>query len=95
VKDNTREKVFKSCAFLIVITILIGGWFMIRHPLQRRAGLEARDKELAESIETKRQEIAKLLENQRRFKTDADFIETIARQNRRVFPGELIFIFQD
>lgn len=94
-KDNTREKVFKFCAFLIVITILAGGGFMIRHPLQRRSGLEARDRELAESIETKRQEIAKLLENQRRFKTDSDFIETIARQNRRVFPGELIFIFQD
>ena len=32
-------------------------------------------------------------ENQRRFKTDADFVERIARQNHRVFPGDLVFIF--
>jgi hypothetical protein len=34
-----------------------------------------------------------LVENQRRFRTDADFVESIARQNRRVFPGELVFVF--
>ena len=40
-------------------------------------------------------EIAKLLDNQRRFRTDPDFVEHIARQNHRVFPGELVFMFNE
>ena len=30
-----------------------------------------------------------------RFRTDSEFVENIARQNRRVFPGELVFKFED
>ena len=40
------------------------------------------------------QEIAQLRDYQRRFRTDKDFVETIARQNHRVFPGELVFLFE-
>ena len=94
-KDNLRETVFKVCCMLIVFTILVGGFVMAWPAYQRRSLLRIRDAELADSIETKRQEIAKLVENQRRFKTDADFVEMIARQNHRVFPGKLVFIFQD
>ena len=50
--------------------------------------------ELQERIDRKKREIAELVENQRRFKTDADFVEKIARQNHRVLPGELVFIFE-
>ena len=46
-------------------------------------------------LEEKKKEIARLVENQRRFRTDPDFVEAIARRNRRVFPGELVFIFED
>ena len=48
-----------------------------------------------ERIEQKRRDIAALIENQRRFRTDPDFVEHIARQNRRVFPGELVFVFKE
>jgi cell division protein FtsB len=51
--------------------------------------------ELRAQIEAKQRQIAKLSENQRRFRSDPDFVESIARQNRRVFPGELVFIFED
>ena len=34
-------------------------------------------------------------EKQRRFNTDREFVESLARQNRRVYPGELVFIFDE
>ena len=46
-------------------------------------------------IEEKKREIAKLIDYQKRFKTDPDLVERIARQNGRVYPGELVFIFDD
>ena len=46
-------------------------------------------------IEEKKREIAKLIENQNRFRSDRDFVEQIARRNGRVFPGELVFVFED
>ena len=50
--------------------------------------------EMSALIEAKKQEIAALVENQRRFRTDRDFVESIARKKDRVLPGELVFIFK-
>ena len=94
-KDDIRENIFKACAVLIVVTIIAGGLVTAWPAYQRRAALKQQDAQLSECIEKKRHEIAELVECQRRFKTDADFVESIARQNRRVFPGELVFIFTD
>ena len=46
-------------------------------------------------IDEKRAEIAAIKAKQRRFNTDREFVETLARQNRRVYPGELVFVFED
>ena len=76
--------------------LIIGGGLFMAYPSFRRGqALKRQDAELQDRIDAKKREIAALIENQRRFKTDADFVETIARQNRRVFPGELVFIFED
>jgi cell division protein FtsB len=61
----------------------------------RSQSLKERNAELARQIDEKRREIADLLDRQRRFKTDRDFVETIARRNKRVYPGELVFVFED
>ena len=65
------------------------------YPNYRRAeSLKRQNTELQQTIDRKKKEIAELRENQRRFRTDPDFVELIARQNRRVFPGELVFTFE-
>jgi ABC-type amino acid transport substrate-binding protein len=46
-------------------------------------------------IEEKKAEIAAIREKQRRFNSDREFVEALARQNRRVYPGELVFIFDE
>lgn len=79
----------------LLVLIVGGGLFMAYPSFRRSQALKRQDAELQERIEDKKREIAALIENQRRFKADADFVETIARQNRRVFPGELVFIFEE
>lgn len=80
--------------YLICFVIIIGACFIAWPEWVRHRALNRQDAELTRRIEEKKHEIAKLKENQQRFRTDAEFVETIARQNRRVFPGELVFIFE-
>lgn len=94
-REESIEKLFRLCAILIVMTILAGGLVTAWPAYLRRRMLHTREAELERCIEEKKREIAVLVESQRRFKTDPDFVETIARQNHRVFPGELVFIFEN
>jgi len=78
----------------VLILIIIGGAVMMYPDYRRSESLKRQNVELQERIDRKKREIATLVENQRRFRTDADFVEMIARQNHRVFPGELVFIYE-
>ena len=92
--DSLKEKVLRWLTACVLLLIVIGG-LVLMYPNYRRAqSLKRENAELQETIDRKKREIATLLENQNRFRTDRDFIEMIARQNRRVFPGELIFTFE-
>ena len=88
-----KEKILGTLTACILLLIVIGGLVMIYPNYRRSESLKRQNAELQETIDRKKREIAQLEENQRRFRTDADFVEMIARQNRRVFPGELVFTF--
>ena len=90
-----KEKFMQWFTVAMVAVIVIGGLVMVYPTYRRGQALKAQDAELQTKIDGKKREIAQLVENQRRFRTDADFVESIARQNRRVFPGELVFVFDD
>ena len=92
--DSLKEKVLRWLTACVLLLIVIGGLVMMYPNYRRAQSLKRENAELQETIDRKKQEIATLLENQRRFRTDRDFIEMIARQNRRVFPGELVFTFE-
>ena len=88
-----RETFVKYLTGLVLVLIVVGGLVMMYPNYRRSESLKRQNAELQERIERKKAEIAKLVDNQRRFRTDADFVEAISRQNHRVFPGELVFIF--
>ena len=92
-KENLKEKILSVLTACVLVLIVIGGLVMIYPNYRRSESLKRQNAELQETIDRKKREIAQLEENQRRFRTDADFVEMIARQNRRVFPGELVFTF--
>jgi len=89
-----KEKILRVLTGFVLILIIIGGLVMMYPDYRRSVSLKKENAALQEKIDRKRREIATLVENQRRFRTDADFVEMIARQNHRVFPGELVFIYE-
>ena len=93
--EGLKDKCFKWGSRALVVMIVGVGLFMAYPSFKRGQALKQQEAELQERIDEKKREIAKLVDYQRRFKVDADFVETIARQNRRVFPGELVFVFEE
>ena len=92
--ENLRDNFVRYLTYIMLALILIGGIVKIYPDYRRSQSLKRQNAELQEEIDRRKRAIAKLVENQRRFKTDSDFVEKIARQNQRVFPGELVFIFE-
>ncbi len=92
--EGLKDKVLRTLTIAVLLIIIIGGLVMIYPNYRRSESLKRQNAELQERIERKKREIAKLAENQRRFRADRDFVEMIARQNHRVFPGELVFLFE-
>ena len=92
--ETLKEKVLRAFTGFVLLLIVIGGLVMMYPNYRRAESLKRQNAELQETIDRKKREIASLIEKQRRFRTDPDFVEMIARQNRRVFPGELVFTFE-
>ncbi len=91
--SSLREKAVNYLTIFLLLAIVAGGMALMYPDFKRSNALSRDNEELANDIDRRKQEIEKLKENQRRFRNDSDFVEMIARQNHRVFPGELIFIF--
>ena len=91
--ESLKEKVANYLTYMLLLLIVVGGTIMMYPNYKRSEALKRQNAELQERINEKKREIEQLRDYQRRFRTDADFVETIARQNHRVFPGELVFIF--
>ena len=92
--EGLKDKIARYLTYAVLLLIIVGGMVMMYPNYRRSEAIKRQNAELQERIDEKKREIAKLLDYQRRFRTDADFVETIARQNHRVFPGELVFIFE-
>jgi hypothetical protein len=55
--------------------------------------LAGRRDDIQNKVEMKQREIQAIRRRQHLFATDPEFVEHIARQNRRVRPDELVFVF--
>ena len=93
--DKLLDRLFQLLFFAAFVSIVVTG-VMISYPKYRQVkGLRAEHARLLKQIEEKQAEIAAIREKQRRFNNDREFIESLARQNRRVYPGERVFIFDE
>ena len=93
--ESLKDKAIKYLTYFVLVLIVVVGVAMMYPDYRRSESLKRQNAGLQAQIDSRKKEIAKLMENQRRFRTDADFVEKIARQNHRVFPGELVFIFKN
>ena len=89
------DKLSRFVFVVLFIGIVVAG-FVASHPRYKRMRSLAQEKaRVLQLVEEKKAEIAELKEQQRRFSVDRGFVEKLARRNRRVYPGELVFIFDD
>ena len=82
--------------FIVLFVGIVAAGVVASYPrYMRMKGLAQEKARYLQLIEEKKAEIAELKEQQRRFYVDRGFVEKLARRNRRVYPGELVFIFDD
>lgn len=90
IKILLRIAIAASIVLLLVITEKV--FFPKYHQM---CGLDNKCLSLRGHVEAKQREIHQIRENQGRLLSDPEFVARIAHQNRRVFPNELVFIFDD
>ena len=80
--DGFKDKVAKVVTVVLLAVIGVGGAFSVWPTYLRGRSLKQQDEELTRRIEEKKRDIAKLKENQKRFLSDPDFVEQIARRRK-------------
>ena len=94
-KDETKDKIYTILTVTLVLLVLAGDLVKASPRYSQYRALKAKVAAIeAKASETARK-TAELVEKQRRFQTDREFVESIARQNHRVYPGELVFLFPE
>lgn len=89
------ERICQLFFFAAFAAVVVAG-VVLSYPKYRQVqGLSRERDQIRQRIEEKRKEIAAIRDKQRRFTTDREFVESLARENRRVFPNELVFVFED
>ena len=89
------DKLSRVIFLALIVGIFVAGVVACYPRYMRMKGLAQEKGRYLQLIEEKKAEIAELKEQQRRFSTDRGFVEKLARRNHRVYPGELVFIFED
>jgi len=86
-------KIITKTAVLGAFTIVIvAGLFILPPKIQTMRCLETQRNEIKRKIAYKEKEIESLKLRQQRFSMDPEFVELIARQNKRIRANEIIFV---
>ena len=89
-------KIFLRIAIAATVILLLAGTADVFLPKYRlMCGLDNHCRSLRGRVESKQREIHQIRENQGRLLSDPEFVARIAHENRRVFPNELVFVFNE
>ena len=91
--QDIKDKFMRWFTLLLIAVIVIGGTVMVYPSYLRGKALKRQEAELDDKIAAAKERKAHFLDCQRRFRFDPDFVEKIARQNNRVYPGEILFVY--
>lgn len=89
------DNVFTTVAVVLILAIFFFGAIAILPQIKQASSLDDQLRELQGKMENTEREIARIQNDQRRFRDDPRFLEALARERQRVYPGELVFIFDD
>jgi cell division protein FtsB len=92
-KEETKIQFANWFAGALVVLVLGFGVAKLAPKYRQFVSLRGQVAEREAKIAECRRKTAEINEMQRRFETDSEFVESIARQNHRVYPGEIVFVF--
>jgi len=87
------DKIFQTLFFVCFGAIVVSGVVLSLPKWHKAHDLGIERDRIMQKITARQAEIDAMRENQRRFKTDREFVEMLARKNHRLFPGEVVFVF--
>lgn len=93
--SNYFRLLIRGLFTVVFVGVVVFGLAILQPEYKQARALEGRRENLRVEIERKRSEIAEIKAMQKRFNTDREFVEDLARRNRRVYPGEIVFIFDN
>ena len=91
--SSVEKTVLNYVFWMVIILILVAGSAMLAPRFHNCRMLGARRAELERENLAQQQTLADLQRMQGRFRDDPEFVEHVARQNRRARPGEVVFLF--
>jgi len=89
------DTLFRFFFVVAFVVIAVAGVALTVPKIRRAQGLAEQRLSILRQIEEKQSEISEIKGMQRRFNTDRAFVEGLARRNHRVYPGEMVFTFDD
>ena len=94
-KDEVIARVCRWFTVVILLLIVVGGIYWVWPKFMRGQGLRAQEADLDAKIMDVDSRIAETTELERRFETDQECVESIARENGLCKPGEVKFVIED
>ena len=94
-KESTKLKILNSIAIGVCLLIVVGGLAHLAPTLKRYYALKDKEASIDEEIARTKREITEYSDKTRRFNSNSEQVESIARQNHRIYPGEVVFVFED
>lgn|GEM_PF-4253998 len=94
-KENTREKIYTISTVVVILMILAVGIFNWLPVLRQYFGLKEKEMSVAAEIEDINRESNEYVERIRRFQSQSEQVESVARQDKRVYPGEVVYVFSE
>ena len=87
-------RILINTAIILAIVVAIGGVFLLLAPKVRELqDREDHSKQLLVRIDDKQREIKDVRTKQQRLQNDPSFVEHVARENRRIRPNEIVFVY--
>lgn len=85
---------YKTTCCVAVVLALISAMLFFLPKFGALRDRESRCKTLQTKIETKQKELKEIRLRQQRLQSDPSFVERVARENRRIRPNEIVFVYE-
>lgn len=91
--EEAKDKIYTAITAAIILLVIACGLVKAAPRYRQYCALKESVGETERRIAEVKRRSDELADKQKRFETDREFVESIARQNHRVHPGEFVFVF--